>query len=285
MTRKMWIADGILLLTAMIWGFAFAVVKNTLDSVPPLLLVTVRYVIAACITMVVFRRHLTGLSAGDVKRGALTGFMLAMAYSIQTQGMLYTTAGKNAFLTTLYVLLVPLGSFLLFRTPLRKRIFLAGILMLLGIGLISLGSTDGGLNRGDVLTLICSIFYAGHILCIEHFQKKTDVRALIVLQFAFCALTAFVLHCIFEQGAALRLSRDSIIGILYLSVFSSTLGMSLQNIGQSMARSDHAVILLSLESVFGALGGCLLLGEQVTPTMGAGFAVVFVSLVLNELGG
>lgn len=284
MTRKMWLADGLLLLAAMIWGVAFAVVKNTLDSIPPALLVALRYLIAVGLTGMLFRRHLAGLTQGDMRRGAMTGGMLSLAYLTQTAGLQYTTAGKNAFLTTLYVLLVPVGAFLVFGAPLRRHTLLSAALTLAGIGLISLGGAEGRLNCGDALTLLASVFFAAHILCIERFQKKTDALALVVLQYLFCALFALLWHLCFERGRQLTLNGSALMGLLYLAVFSTTIGMTLQNIGQSVARSDHAVILLSMESVFGALSGVLLLGERVTLPMGLGFAVIFTALVLCEMG-
>ena len=202
----------------------------------------------------------------------------------QFLGLQYTTAGKNAFLTTIYVLLVPVGG-LLFGNRLTRRSVFAALFMLMGIAFLSLKGEDGsGLNYGDGLTLLCGVFYAAHILAIEQFQKKMDAYALIVLQFAFCALFAYAYSALFEQGRGVQISRGSVMGILYLAVFSTAIGMSLQNIGQSMAPSSHASILLSMESVFGALSGCILLREALTPTMALGFASIFVALIINSLG-
>ena len=103
MTKREILADSLLLLTALIWGCAFAVVKNALDSFPPGAIIAMRYLIAAAITGILFRRHLKELTRGDVARGALVGLLLFGAYIVQTTGLQYTTAGKNAFLTTVYV--------------------------------------------------------------------------------------------------------------------------------------------------------------------------------------
>ena len=277
------LADLLLLMTAAIWGAAFAVVKGTLNSMPPGLLVAVRYTASTILTALVFRRHLKSLSPADFKRGAFTGVLLALAYLIQTTGLHGTTAGKNAFLTTCYVILVPLISWLLLGKRPGRGTWPAALLMLLGIGLLSLGAKDGGgLNRGDCLTLMCSVFFALHILAIERNQKQTDVYALIVLQFGFCAAAAFIWHYLFEKGSPVSIGSGSLLSLVYLSVFSSTIGMSLQNIGQSMAPSEHAVILLSMESVFGALSGVVFLKERITPVMGLGFAVIFMALVICE---
>ena len=260
MTRKEWIADGILTLTALIWGTGFVVMKNTLSSVPPAAIIAIRYGIATLLAAVLFRRHLKDIARADVARGALVGLLLALAYIVQTIGLDYTTAGKNAFLTTVYVLLVPFASWLIFRQKLSRSNFIAAGLMLAGIGCLSLDGESGGLNIGDLLTLLCGVFYAAHIMAVERCQRKTNTYALIVLQFAFAAAFAAVYHLLFERG----------------------LPMSLQNIGQSMAPASHASILLSLESVFGALASCIFLGEAVTPRMLLGFAVIFAALVVNS---
>lgn len=283
MTKREILADSLLLLTALIWGCAFAVVKNALDSFPPGAIIAMRYLIAAAITGILFRRHLKELTRGDVARGALVGLLLFGAYIVQTTGLQYTTAGKNAFLTTVYVLLVPFGCALLFHQKLQKSNLIAAVMMLVGIGLLSLEGQGGGLNPGDILTLICGFLFAGHIIAVEQCQKKTNTYALIVLQFAFCALYAGLYNRIFERGMPLAFTPGSIGGLLYIAVFSTTIGMSLQNIGQSMAPASHAVILLSLESVFGVLFSCLLLGEKVTLQMGVGFAIIFAALLVSEL--
>lgn len=283
MTRKTWMADGILMLTAIIWGTGFVVMKNTLDSVPPAAIIAIRYTIAAMLTAVLFRRHLAGIRRGDVARGALVGLLLALAYIVQTIGLNYTTAGKNAFLTTVYVLLVPFGSWMIFGQKLGRRNFLAAGLMLAGIGCLSLDGESGGLNIGDLLTILCGVFYAAHIMAVERCQRRTNTYALIVLQFAFAAAFAAGYHLLFERSLPVRFSAGTVGSLLYLSVFSTTIAMSLQNIGQSMAPASHASILLSLESVFGALASCIFLGEAVTVRMLLGFAVIFAALVVNSL--
>ena len=283
MTKREFLADGILVLTAFIWGTGFVVMKNTLDSVPPGAIVAIRYSIAALLTALLFRRHLKEIGRRDVLRGMIVGLLLSSAYIVQTIGLSMTTAGKNAFLTTGYVLLVPFGCYLVFRQKLEKKNFIAAAMMLAGIGCLSLDGESGGLNLGDMLTLLCGAFYAAHIMAVEYCQKKTNAYALIVLQFAFSAVFAAAYSLCFERGMPIRITLGVAGGLAYLSVFSTTIAMSLQNIGQSITPASHAAILLSLESVFGALASCLLLGERLTGTMMAGFAIIFAALVVNSM--
>ena len=283
LTKRELMADGILLATALIWGSAFAVVKNTLDSFSPSAIITMRYMIATTLTAIFFRTHLRGISLSDVMRGALVGAMLCAAYIVQTIGLQYTTAGKNAFLTAIYVLLVPFGCFFVFKQKLRRANFVAAAMMVAGIGLLSLDGEGGGLNIGDFLTLISGALFAGHIIAVDRCQKKTNTYALIVLQFAFCAVYAFVYYLLFERHLPLSFTMGSIGGLLYLAVFSTTIAMSMQNIGQSMAPASHASILLSLESVFGVIFSCIILGEIITAKMALGFVIIFAAVLISEL--
>ena len=283
LTKRELMADGILLATALIWGSAFAVVKNTLDSFSPSAIITMRYMIATTLTAIFFGTHLRGISLSDVMRGALVGAMLCAAYIVQTIGLQYTTAGKNAFLTAIYVLLVPFGCFFVFKQKLRRANFVAAAMMVAGIGLLSLDGEGGGLNIGDFLTLISGALFAGHIIAVDRCQKKTDTYALIVLQFAFCAVYAFVYYLLFERHLPLSFTMGSIGGLLYLAVFSTTIAMSMQNIGQSMAPASHASILLSLESVFGVIFSCIILGEIITAKMALGFVIIFAAVLISEL--
>lgn len=280
--RELW-ADAILALTAFIWGTGFVVMKNTVDTVPPGAIIAIRYAIASGLTAALFRKHLKGLTRGDVLRGALVGALLAGAYIVQTIGLSMTTAGKNAFLTTVYVLLVPFGCWLVFRQKLAKTNFTAAAMMLAGIGCLSLDGESGGLNAGDLWTLCAGVLFAAHIMAVERCQQRTNTYALIVLQFVFSAVFALVYALIFERGMPMEISMSTAGGLLYLAVFSTTVAMSLQNIGQSMAPASHAAILLSLESVFGALASWLLLGEVLTPIMLLGFAIIFGALVVNSV--
>lgn len=267
MTKKQWIADGLLLAAAIIWGSAFAVVKNTLDSVPPSMMIALRFGIAALISGVILRKHLRGLTRGQVLMGLLVGVLTGLAYIVQTIGLQDTTAGKNAFLTTIYVLLVPFGS---------------AVLMLLGIGILSLDGESGGLNRGDVLTLVCGVLYAAQIISVGRCNERMDTYALIVLEFAFAALTGLCWSLATERGMPIQWNMQSIGGILYVAVFSTMLASSCQNIAQKLAPTSHAALLMSLESVFGVLSGVIFLGEKLTIRMELGFLVIFAAVVLSE---
>ena len=154
------LASGGLILTAAIWGFAFVVVKDSVDTIPPVYMVSIRYTIAAVLLGFVLIPQFKKLNRYYWIHGAVTGLMLALGYITQTIGCKYTTAGKNAFLTTIYVILIPLISW-----PLNKKrphfvVFLSAVMALVGIGLLALRNEGGvlGFNVGDILALIWGLF-------------------------------------------------------------------------------------------------------------------------------
>lgn len=177
---------------------------------------------------------------------------------------------------------MPFGSAVLFHEKLGARRYVAAVLMLLGIGILSLDGESGGLNRGDVLTLVCGVLYAAQIISVGRCNERMDTYALIVLEFAFAALTGLCWSLATERGMPIQWNMQSIGGILYVAVFSTMLASSCQNIAQKLAPTSHAALLMSLESVFGVLSGVIFLGEKLTIRMGLGFLVIFAAVVLSE---
>lgn len=282
MTKNQWIADGLLLAAAIIWGSAFAVVKNTLDSVPPSMMIALRFGIAALISGVILRKHLRGLTRGQVLMGLLVGVLTGLAYIVQTIGLQDTTAGKNAFLTTIYVLLVPFGSAVLFHEKLGARRYVAAVLMLLGIGILLAGRrkrrtesrrrADTGVRRA-----VCGADYLRRGAAMNAWYLCADCAGVCV-----AALTGLCWSLATERGMPIQWNMQSIGSILYVAVFSTMLASSCQNIAQKLAPTSHAALLMSLESVFGALSGVIFLGEKLTIRMGLGFLVIFAAVVLSE---
>ena len=280
------LASAGLILTAAIWGFAFVVVKDSLDYVGAVYMIAIRYSMAALVMGLIFLKKWRQLDARYLRHGLLTGIFLFTAYTTQTIGCDYTTAGKNAFLTTVYVILIPLISWALYKKRPGWYVFVAAILSLTGIGLLALGTGDtAGLNLGDGLTLVCGLFYALHIIWTAKYNEQgDDPLFLTLLQFVVCALLGWILAPVYDgvfPTAALQNPR--VIGsMLYLGLFSTMLCFSLQNIGLKYVQSSLASLFLSFESVFGVLFSTLFLHEHLTIRMVIGCILIFVAVVLAE---
>ena len=276
------LAGAGMLSTAAIWGIAFVVVKNSLDTVPPTYMLAFRFTIAAVLLAAICHKKLQGLTKDTIRAGAVLGFWLFFSYLVQTIGCQYTTAGKNAFLTSAYVVIVPFLCWLLDKKKPDGFCAAAAVLALTGIGLLSLQG-DLSVNRGDVLTLICAIGFALHMFYIDRYTEKWDPVTLTVLQLSFAALFSWLLSPILDGGFPEGAFRPDIVGsMLYLGIFSTMIGFLLQNVCQKYTAPSTASLLLSTESVFGVLSSVLLLGERMTPRMLAGCGLLFIAVLLSE---
>lgn len=280
------LASGGLILTAAIWGFAFVVVKDSVDTIPPVYMVSIRYTIAAVLLGFVLIPQFKKLNRYYWIHGAVTGLMLALGYITQTIGCKYTTAGKNAFLTTIYVILIPLISW-----PLNKKrphfvVFLSAVMALVGIGLLALRNEGGvlGFNVGDILTLICGLFYALHIIFTAKFSQDKNPVILTWIQFIVAAVFSWSVSPLIDGSFSVALLKSSrvIFSMLYLGIFSSLVAFLLQNICLKYMESSLASLFLSLESVFGVVFSAIFLRERMTLVMIFGCVLIFAAITIAD---
>lgn len=273
-----------LLITTMIWGGAFVVMKNSVDVIPPTWLLAVRFTIAAVGLALVFHRRLAGLDRSTFTRGLILGFILETAYLLQTYGLKYTTASKNAFITTLYVVIVPFLNWAINRRRPGFSHIAAALLAIVGLALLSLQG-DLSIQLGDFLTLLCGIAFAFQMTFISRFTKDRDPIVLTVLQIASAAVFSWILAP-FLDGAfdfTVLLDTSLILGLLYLGLFSTMLCFLLQNVGQKFLNANAASVLLSTESVFGTLFSVIFLKEVLTGRMIIGCVLMFAAVLLAQL--
>ena len=280
------LASGGLILTSAIWGFAFVVVKDSVDTIPPVYMVSIRYTIAAVLLGFVLIPQFKKLNRYYWIHGAVTGLMLALGYITQTIGCKYTTAGKNAFLTTIYVILIPLISW-----PLNKKrphfvVFLSAVMALVGIGLLALRNEGGvlGFNVGDILTLICGLFYALHIIFTAKFSQDKNPVILTWIQFIVASVFSWAVSPLIDGSFSVALLKSSrvIFSMLYLGIFSSLVAFLLQNICLKYMESSLASLFLSLESVFGVIFSTIFLRERMTLVMIIGCVLIFAAITIAD---
>lgn len=280
------LASGGLILTAAIWGFAFVVVKDSVDTIPPVYMVSIRYTIAAVLLGFVLIPQFKKLNRYYWIHGAVTGLMLALGYITQTIGCKYTTAGKNAFLTTIYVILIPLISWPLNRKRPHFVVFLSAVMALVGIGLLALRNEGGvlGFNVGDILTLICGLFYALHIIFTAKFSQDKNPVILTWIQFIVAAVFSWAVSPLIDGSFSVALLKSSrvIFSMLYLGILSSLVAFLLQNICLKYMESSLASLFLSLESVFGVVFSTIFLRERMTLVMIIGCVLIFAAITIAD---
>lgn len=282
-------ALGILLLTAAIWGFAFTAQKTGADRVPVFTFGAWRYIAGAAalylITLPLRRKK--GLPALDQKAvlpGMLLGTVLFCAANLQQLGVALIGPGKCGFLTTLYVVLVPVLGKLLFGKKTAPGTWLALPLAVLALYLLCGTGESLTPTRGDLLALGGSVFWALHILFTDRYTGKYEAIDLCTVQFFWCGLMDLFFALALENVPV----RDVLAvwpELLYLSVLSTAGGYTLQTIGQRDAKPAHAAIVLSMESVFSVLGGAIFLGERMRPAAYLGCAVMLAAVLISQLSG
>lgn len=273
-----------LLAAALLWGTSFVILKNTLESVGTLWILAVRFTLAALLLGAFARKKLGRLSRREWKGGVLLGLCLAAAYIFQTYGLEFTTPGKNAFLTAVYCVLVPFLAWGVYRRRPRVRHVLAALLCLVGIGFVSLSGLESGLNRGDLLTLACGVFYALQIVIIEHYGgEEGDALSLSAVQFAAAALVCWA-GALPLEPVPVQVPIAVWLNIAYMGFVCTGLCFFLEAWGMKYTPSSTAAVLLTLESVFGALTSVLFFHELLTPKLLIGFALIFCSVLLAETG-
>lgn len=280
-----------LLLTAAIWGSAFVAQRVGAQYIGSFTFNGVRFALGSLslLPLIIYygkRRVKVDNSSGSTKEvifpGFIAGSVLFIAASLQQVGMEQTTAGKAAFITGLYIVLVPiLGIFLKHKTG--ASIWAGAGIALIGLYLLSVTETFT-IENGDLLELIGSFFWAIHILVIDRFSRKVDVLKLSFIQFATCSLlsliTAFSIETISLSGL-----QQAIVPILYGGVCSVGIAYTLQVVAQRHARASHAAIILSLETVFAVIGGYLMLNESLTARGMTGCALMLAGMLLSQLQG
>lgn len=279
---KPYLARLLLLLTAMLWGFSVVIMKDASDVLPVFLLLALRFSAAFVVLALIFFKKLRTITCKDVLLSAAVALSVFLAYVFQTYGLTDTTPGKNAFLTAVYCVLVPFLAWITDRKRPVLRNVLAALLCFIGIALLSL---DGNLSLrlGDGLTLIGGIFYSVQIVLLAHVCRKCDPCIVTVLQFGFSAV--FCWFGVAFVGEPFPALSAPILGqVLFLALFATAAAFLMQNVGQKYTSSSSAALLLSLEAVFGVFFSVLLGYERPTLRLYAGFAVIFLSVLLNEAG-
>lgn len=279
--KKKWMGSGALLLAAVIWGFGYVVISDSLDLINVHYLMSYRYLLAAVGMAVAFWRQLPGITRPIVGYGAVLGALLYFSQFVQTVACGRTTAGKVSFITGLYVVLVPLCGAAVFRQRLCRGHWVAICLAL--PGLFFLTSAGVGFNYGDALALAGSFGFAIHMLASERFVARSSAVLLSMLQFAWAAVFSTV--TLLFAGEPLLVPELTVgIGMrfLFMGLVSTLLGFFLQMWGQKQVQASLASMLLATEALFGLLFSVLLLDEVLTSGMVLGGALMLAAILVAE---
>lgn len=286
----------LLLLTALIWGISFVAQSEGMESVDAFTFQGIRTLMGSIVLVpFILIRSKSKKSISDEEKiarkkqnkltwiyGSILGVALCVATDLQQFAFYYSTAGKIAFITAMYMFFVPIAGLFL-----RKRIpFVTWICIILGfIGLYFLSFTSSGfesLNKGDILAFFCAIFFTVQILLIEKFGPECDGVKLSCVQFFVSGMISTILMFIFEQPK-LSAIKSAAVPILYSGIMSCGIAYTLQIIGQKYCEATIASLLMCMESVFAAISAAIIINEKLSGREIFGCAVMFAAILLSQI--
>jgi len=278
------VADLSLIFIAMIWGFSFTTIKVSIGMIPPMEFIGVRFVIASAVLAILFYKHLLRTNRYEIMAGCVIGIFLFLGYCTQTIGLQYTTPGKSGFITGIYIVLVPFLASIIQKKSVGALPITGAVIAVTGLGLLSVNLNELYLlGEGDFLTLICSVGFALHILCVERYSPKYDPFVLTIVQIAFTGVLSLIYSGLFETFQP-GIPGQVWQAILFTALLSTCFAFLAQNIAQKFTSSSHTALLLGLESPFALLFSILLWGESPTLRGYIGCLLIFAAILLVEMG-
>jgi drug/metabolite transporter (DMT)-like permease len=273
-------ADALLIAATAVWGVSFVVVKGALADSSPLAFLALRFAIAtaALAPIVDFR---TRWSGAELRGGLLLTALLATGFAAQAVGLQYTTPARSAFIVAISSVLAPVVAFAVLRQRLRWWVAMA--VAVAGVGIYLLTAPDaGGLNQGDLWTLITAVVFGGHIVAVTELSRRHDARRLVWLQMAGTTVGAAVAATMLETVRV-----DWSIGVVNALVFTGVVATAAALVWQMRAQremsSARAALLLCFEPVFATITSWLWLGERLSATQWVGAGLIVAGMILAEL--
>lgn len=274
-----------LILTTIFWGGSFVFNKIGFREIPPLAFLALRFTLATVIMFCFCLPRLGRINISIVLRGAAVGLALAATNTSFVIGLAGTSATRAGFLNNIFVLFIPVLCFIFWRDRIDRWSLVGIIMAITGIWLLAQGGAEG-FSRGDLVSTLCALFIAIHIITVSKVLKNDDVYLISLVQFAVVAAVGGLLTVVYPQPP-FRMGIVSAGSLAYCAIFPTVICFTLQNIWQRHTTPTHAGLVYTLDPVWSMLGGFVILGERLSPTEWAGclliFAAVLIPLTIRQL--
>lgn len=271
----------LMLITAVMWGSGFVGMAMGLEYLTVFQLMAGRFILATVLLALVFHKKLKLITKNVLWKGATLGAILFFAFTLQTWGLEYTTPSKNAFLTAINVIIVPIIAYLIYKRKIDRFESLAAVLAVVGIGFLSLqGSMT--INIGDMLSILCAVAFAFDIFYTNVFVKTEDALALTIVQFATAAVLG-VIGVVVLGEVPTHIEPEAAYILVYLAVFCTLIAYACQNVGMQYANPTKSAIILSTEALFGTIFSVIILHEMLTGRMIFGCVLIFIAIIFAEV--
>ena len=273
-----------LLMASFLWGTTFVAQMTGMEGLGPFSYAASRFFLGFIFLFIVWstqrkkRQRERGYKNG-FPAGLCAGLIMFVASSLQQVAMLYTTAGKTAFITCLYIVFVPIGAVILGKL-IRTENWIGAFFAIVGLYLLAVHE-DISLNVGDLIVFASSIFWTLHVLFIDRFASKVDALELSTAQIFVCMMLSFFVMLIFE-APTLNAISNAWFSIFYGGIMSAGVAFTLQVFGQKYAEPAAAAILMSFEAIFGAVSSWIILGEVMSNREILGCVLMLIGMTVTQ---
>lgn len=285
-----------LVLVTLLWAGTFSMVKSALTSISPMLLVTIRFTIAAAVLLLIFRGRLFKIPKATVIKGFNLGILLSIGFATQAIGLLTTTASKSALITGTFVIITPIMQTLIEKKPPKIANIIGIILVFLGMIFLSTGETNiikifqnigTDFTIGDFLTLICAFSYAGYIVYLDIISPDTKFLDIVWLQIVFTMVISAILVIFFDiisfETIMIEWNIRIILTIIYTSIFATLVTTYLQTKYQKFTTPTRAAIIFTGEPLLASFIAFIALHETFTAFGYLGGILIIFGILFSEL--
>lgn len=293
---KRYLGESALLLNTLIWGGTFALIKNALSDISPLLFLGIRFFIAAILLYPFIHYTLKKMDKNTFIAGSVLGIFYFFGFATQTVGLNFTTATKSGFITGTFVVIIPILQTIIERK--KPRWYNIVSIVFVMIGLVFLSSRGDNLFQfinelgsdfiiGDFLTLLCAILFAFQVVYVDVFTKKYDYMPMVFIQLVITGLGGFIgsviLSSVGLEIIKFNLNTNVVFAIVYTSVFASIIATILQLKFQKVVTPTKAGIIYSFEPIMAAVLAFFILGEKISKFGLLGGVFILIGLLLSEI--
>ena len=275
-------AEIILFFVATVWAGTFPILKFTLAGFPPFYFVAIRFLIASVLFTIFFFRKFKFEGSGELKAGLVLGVLLFLGFASQSVGLVYTSSSNSALITGVNVLIVPFAQFIITRKKVFFENWVGVLLVTLGLYLLTRPEING-INLGDWVTLVCAISWAFYIIYLDVFTNRyKNIYVMILIQFWFVTVVAFVVGFLFEDSARVIFSFINILALLYGGILATLVATTLGNKYQKFTSPIRATLVLAWETPAAVILSILFVNEQFHFVQITGAVLMIAGILFSE---
>ena len=265
------------------WGVTFLIVQDAINSIPVFSFLFYRFGVASLLMLLISYNRFKYLNKSSIRYGIILGILLFLGYATQTYALIFTTSTIVAFLTGLFVVFVPLLSYIFLKETININVLIASFISFIGLYFLTMsGSLDFGF--GEILGVFCAFFIALHLIATGKLPQKLDIFIVVTIQFITITILSLIISLIFEQKTInIQFSPIFIKAIIITSIFATVYAFIIQTYVQQFISSTKTAIICTLEPISAAFYGVIIGGEILITTQYIGAVLIILATVIAEI--